>query len=355
VQSQANRMELALLDAWEDKLFSLPVITVDFAEHDLLEFGDNWRITSLEAPHRIADAILRDSLLTEHDEEAGTLFSRSRFAKKWGASRLHNATALFELCPTALIFGTWGSPTKPGGLGARFTRAIVSEIVALHATPGIKTASRLDPLGIRKQAGPVYKAKAPNGLLWTLDKEKAEKDKQKPVNLGKDGSPSRANHSNIPPDIIETGGITMTQAVQTTVLSLPVLRRLRFPLQEQKRSELSVDHAARVTLAALALCAATLTREQGCDLRSRCTLVPETTNNPFVWELPGVPGEPPRSFSLLPSQAIELLQQATEKAQKAGLPWMKDELELRPSTELVALVKRSQELATQLSEENEGE
>src|SRR2546422_9553897 len=51
VQSQANRSELALLAAWERDELKLPVITVDFAGNDLPKA---LRITSLEAPHRIA-------------------------------------------------------------------------------------------------------------------------------------------------------------------------------------------------------------------------------------------------------------------------------------------------------------
>src|SRR5688500_912238 len=35
VQSQANRMEFALLDAWERGRIPLPVITADFTEFDL--------------------------------------------------------------------------------------------------------------------------------------------------------------------------------------------------------------------------------------------------------------------------------------------------------------------------------
>jgi len=69
VQSQANRMELALQEAVDDGRIALPVVEVDFdaesqkaAKTDLLyPVG---RITSLEAPHRLADAILRDS---EHE------------------------------------------------------------------------------------------------------------------------------------------------------------------------------------------------------------------------------------------------------------------------------------------------
>src|SRR5439155_22360728 len=83
-------------------------------------------LTTLDVPHRLADAILRDSLLAD-----GTRFSKSQYALQWGRSNLWNATAVYELCPTALVFGMWGSPDKPGGLGAKFERAFVSEIVAV--------------------------------------------------------------------------------------------------------------------------------------------------------------------------------------------------------------------------------
>ena len=61
VQSQANRMEEALQQAVDEGRLSIPVIEVDFSGEELLtEIG---KVTSLQAPHRIADAILRDSLL----------------------------------------------------------------------------------------------------------------------------------------------------------------------------------------------------------------------------------------------------------------------------------------------------
>ena len=58
VQSQANRMELALQEAIDEGRISMPLIAVDFSGTAASFVG---RITSLEAPHRIADAILRDS------------------------------------------------------------------------------------------------------------------------------------------------------------------------------------------------------------------------------------------------------------------------------------------------------
>ena len=73
VASQANRAELALLDGWEAGDLSFPVPFVDFrGEADLDDLG---RITVLEAPHRLADAIFRDSLLE------GTLFRLSEMGR----------------------------------------------------------------------------------------------------------------------------------------------------------------------------------------------------------------------------------------------------------------------------------
>src|SRR4051794_37625393 len=56
VQSQANRLEQALLRAYDLKKAAFPMMEVDFSA--VPEVG---RITTLDAPHRIADAIFRDS------------------------------------------------------------------------------------------------------------------------------------------------------------------------------------------------------------------------------------------------------------------------------------------------------
>jgi CRISPR-associated protein Csb1 len=331
VQSQANRMEEVLRDAWEREDIALPVVTVDFSGHDLPKV---LRVTSLDAPHRIADALLRDSL------KDGKPFRRSQVGKRLDEVDNRNATALFELCPTALVLGLWDSTGPKGGLGAKFARAIVSEIVGYDVVVGKKTSSRIDPAQITLSAGPLYRAKSGEGVTWTLDEDEAERDKKKTaVKLGKDGKPSEANHGNVTPTIAE-GGVTISKAVQTTVLSLTALRRLRFPLSG--KYDPKADDAARAVLAALGLLAAVLVRERGCDLRSRCQLFP---TQGFVWELLDVPGDPPKQFSQNSSEAVEIFKAAVAAAKKAGLPWMEKELVLEPSPQLVALVKKSQELA----------
>ncbi|MEX2671902.1 MAG: type I-U CRISPR-associated RAMP protein Csb1/Cas7u [Phycisphaeraceae bacterium] len=392
VQSQANRMEEALQQAVDEGRVKVPVIEVDFepyfdeakaslpeekrGEMDLLD--PVGKVSSLQAPHRIADAILRDSELD------GKPFRQSDVGKAIDRVGLKNATPLFELCPTALLLGMWDSTGPKGGLGAKFERAMVSEIVGIDAVYGVKTSSRIDPLGIQLKAGPLYAAK---GGGWTLDEAEARKEKGKPAMLGKDGKPSEANHGNVTPSFgkytkgaegpnplkgadislkysgrstddafhfssdirerenearegrIAPGGVTIASAEQTIVLSLPALRRLRFPDAEGKCSP-ERDHAARTVLAALGLMAAALADDAGLDLRSRCLLYPEAD---LTWEV--LDRKAGSAFVLSADDAIALFNDAVTAAKKVGLPWREEPLTLTPSKQLVKLVVKSQKLA----------
>jgi hypothetical protein len=57
---QANRLEEALLAALRQGVISMPHVSVDFQGAGLVGITE---ITSLDAPHRVYDAILRDSSL----------------------------------------------------------------------------------------------------------------------------------------------------------------------------------------------------------------------------------------------------------------------------------------------------
>lgn len=333
VQSQANRMEITLLDAVRAGKMKLPLLVVNF---DDVSLAKKMVVTSLEAPHRVADAIFRDSLLD------GVKFRESPKGKQLDSADARNATGLFGLCPTGLLFGLWDSTGPRGGGGAKFQRAIVSEIVGYHAEPGVKTSSRIDPLQVTLGAGPLYirKGTSTDNPNWTLSESEAATDKGKAKKLGKDGKPSEANHGNVTPGITP-GGFTMVWAKQTTVLSLVAIRRLRFPLNNEPSSHAAVDNAARTTLAALGLAAAVLMREQGLDLRSRCQLFPTEST---VWELLEKPSETPKRFTLDGESATKLFAEALAEAKRQGLPW-ESEIVLKPHAALVALVAKSQELA----------
>jgi len=391
VQSQANRMEEALQQALDDELLKVPILEVDFTPYFP---GDKQRegmrlldpvgkVSSLQAPHRIADAILRDSLWK------GVAFRKSEIGERIAMVSARDATALFEYCPTALVFGMWDSTGPKGGLGAKFERAMVAEIVGIDAVYGVKTSSRIDPV-IRKNP-PVYQT--PDGG-WTVLESEAEQEvkkgssKTEPKRYGK--KLSELNLGNVTPSFgkytkgaegrdplaerdaelsfrgrkgddaldfnarvreadrearegrIAPGGVTISHAEQTVVLSLPALRRLHFPVGGEYKPEF--DNAARTVLAALGLCAATLAAEAGLDLRSRCLLWPV---EPLTWCLLGKPGETPADLELDAETAIKLLEEAVKKARALGLPWQSETVVLTPSDSLVKVVVKSQQLAAE--------
>jgi CRISPR-associated protein Csb1 len=333
VASQANRMELALQDAWSGEEIELPVVSVDLEQ---VENPGMPKITSLQAPHRIADAILRDSTV-----ESGTKarkFRDSDIGKELDQLSAGYATPLLKYAPHCLVFGMWDSTGPRGGLGVKFARAMVSEIIGVNAVGGVKTSSRIDPLNIRVNAGVLYQGKDGG---WTLDEKDAVKEKGKAIKFGEEGKPSEANHGNVTPSISD-GGYTIDYAEQTTVLSLLGLRRLRFPAKAGEKSNPEADTAARTYLAALALLAATLAIEAGYDLRSRCIL---RAKDPVTWNLLGKPGDPDVPYTLDRSAAVKLYRDALTGVQDAKLPVETKEIVLTPTEGLVKLVKESIRLA----------
>ena len=350
VQSQANRLEECLRNAWEEKRLRVPVIYSDFSEVAFEEASEQvmasvreiGRITTLDAPHRIADAIFRDSVT------ADDVAFREAFARAFDAN-LRNATALFELCPAALVFGTWDSTGSRGGLGNKFARALVSEIVGINAVAGVRTSSRLDPLAISSKV-PIYQRREGGG--WTaLRAEAAVDDKGEPIKFeskNQKGNPSAVNHSNVTPDIVKaeksaepiSGGVTIDYALQTTVLSLPALRRLRFPVDGEQTAER--NHAARTVLAALGLVAITEQYQQGAFLRSRCDLVPETAEL-TIERVRSATVEGDDKFTLTPDEAIAIYDAAVNKAVELNLPWQSEAIALTPNPDLVGLVVASRQ------------
>jgi CRISPR-associated protein Csb1 len=305
----------------------LPVVSVDFSSV-APEVG---RVTSLTAPHRIADALLRDSLLD------GQLFRLSDIGKSFTDSSVKNATALFKVCPTGLVFGLWDSTGPKGGLGAKFQRALVSEIVGINAAPGSKTESRIDPLNILKRAADIYEAEGDE--RWTTDIAKAKKsDKGEPIKFGKEGKPSEVNHGNVTPSIDSIGGgVTIDEAKHTIVISLAAFRRLGFAAGATE---------ARTVLAALGLLAVLASESRGHDLRSRCLLVPKKGS---ALKLEAVSRDGSTTDLALDLEGAIALYNAAVETLPAGVSFEKAAgealAELTPSPKLADLVKKSRALA----------
>jgi CRISPR-associated protein Csb1 len=354
VQSQANRMELALLEGRREDDLEFPLIEVDFSECP--DLSDLTEINSLTAPHRIFDAILRDSFLGKDK------FRDSEVGRQVVSSSPRNATSMWEVCPTALIFGAWDSTGQKGQMGVKFPRALSSEIVGFACVKGVRAGVRRDPLGIEVDGIPVYAATeqvaARTQFDWTLDEKEAASKDGKPV-LYKEGKPTELNHSNI---LVGTyhektgtfrktngeeihGGVTISHAVQTTVLSFPALRRLNFPVAQKENESDSefaarqrgTNLAARTVLVALALVSVALNEQSGYDLRSGCLLVPEGPGT-FEWLNSHASA---KTFSLDVPGAKALLNEAIEEARRFGLKWNPASIRLKPSDNLQTLIRLS--------------
>ena len=339
VQSQANRLEEALQEAARAGRIALPRLFVDFASAELNSIGE---ITSLDAPHRIFDAILRDSLLGDNP------LMKSPLGKRLMEATAKDASAILEASPTALLFGVWNSTGEGGGLGAKFSRAIVSEIIGVDVpveegaadtktgeieirTSGRRTGSRIDPLGILR-AVEVYKGDAG----WDVTEQGAGKGAKKV-------RPSEVNHGNIAPSVAALG-ITCAYAEQTVVITLAGLRRLRFGGSVER------DLAGRSLLAALGLVALTEQDVQGYALRSRCDLV---CDGPGPIEKVAFDGAV-ESVTLSRAEAATLYAEAYANAKKAGFELDGTPVRLTPQLRLVQIVKESMNRALN-DEGGEGE
>lgn len=328
VQSQANRLEECLLDVANSGALKLPHVVVDFSGSNLAGIRV---VTSLDAPHRVYDAILRDSLL------GGEPFMKSGLGRQIATAKVDDATALLETSPTALLFGAWHSTGEGGGLGAKFARCLTSEIVAVGVpvetitnqrtneveprTAGRRTGSRIDRLGVLRKVE-VFKGSAG----WDVTKDKAGKN-------AKQVRPSEINHGNIAPSV-QPLGVTCDYAEQVFVLSFAGLRRLRFGSDER-------NTAGRTLLAALGLVALTEQDARGYSLRSRCELVCEGTAPIEVVAPDGSTTE----VKLTRSAALALYANAHSAAIASGFNIPAQPIRLTPQAKLVDIVKRSQQLA----------
>jgi CRISPR-associated protein Csb1 len=357
VQSQANRLEHALLEAHRAGELKFPLIEVDFGGTAAAAVG---KVTALEAPHRIFDALfLACEVETKQDDNMRRVPFRPRragqaasdFGARLEQSSAGNATPLFELCPTALVFGAWDSHGARGGLGEKFQRALVSEIVGIGFEAGKRPASRLDPVIRTTKDLPVEEL--PDGS-WRLAAEGATNTKKlSEVGLG-NVTPSLVNPKT---KALNHGGITLRSARQITVLSLPALRRLRFPVSEERKSkdektgndqvkrekQRERDLAAQTVLCAIGLAAIAWQWRVGFSLRSRCDLFPQ--RNDLLIEQVGGPTKGP--FSLTEKAAAKLLDDAAAALAGVGLEWDVTPIGLKPSNELVEVVQRSRELAAE--------
>ncbi len=306
--SQANRAEEALLRAHRAGLVQVPLLQVEHSAETMLA------LTSLEFPHRYADAYLRDSVL------GGTAFDRTDLGKSLLAASLVDATALYAADPGSLVYGAWNSHRK--GRQQKFPRVYASEVIGWDPVMGERKAGRMDPLNLTGAQKPV---KGDEGWEFSPVSTKTKGERL-----------SEIGHGNVAPNS-QHGGVTISSAQRIATLSLAGLDRIGFGAAPHEAAV-----AARTVLAAYALLADRLAfGGASLWLRSGCELVLESER--VEWVNRGGNVEP---FELSVDQAVDLLRLSMEYAEKQGLPLQTKTVRLTPSKALAQAIDFSLTKAT---------
>lgn len=316
VQSQANRVEMAILDAHRRRRITYPDIELMIPAKT-----GNEKYSVLELSHRVYDAALRLSTVEDIP------FDKSPIGQALYSARIEKASALYTHAPLVLVLGGWDSHGGKGPLVAKLQRLLTSEIIGLDALPVQRGAVKFDPMDIRKDAGPLYEAKDPD-RLWEVDKSKSNpKSKEfKPSEKGFGSVPSLSNQ-----------GAVITEAIQTSVISCSAVRRLRFELENGSYDVLR-DLAGQAAIVALALFGLIAQMESGYNLRSGCDLFP--IHEPKL-EIIGRTLEGIITHPITAKEALEALTPALDDAEKQGLSWRKETVLIKADDRLITLVERS--------------
>lgn len=336
VQSQANRMEDALKMANSKSELTIPLIQVDFTS----EFTDLGKISTLDAPHRIADAIFRES------NRDGKPFRKTNYGKIFENSSMKDAGGLYRICPTALLFGAWDSTgERSAQQGTKFPRVITSEIVGIGVEEGVDPISRISPVGITGTDPTLYKTE--DGQLTHDEDEARNSDEDEDGDSPESMEPSEANLGNVTPHFIDDskrtlpGGVTMDYAELSAVISLSGLRRLSFPANGNPHQERT--RCARSALAALGLVAVAKQYEMGYSLRSRCDLVAQEN---LSFELVERNGDI-RQIDTSIDETVEAFMDLHERAAEHCLDWEFESLDLEPGETLIEEIRCSRPQVTE--------
>lgn len=287
-QSWANRLE-ELLDRPE---VGVAPIRVQAAGHTL---------SINQLPHRVFDALLRDSELD------GKAFRETALGQSLTQARADNATALLQSAPGTLLFGAWDSFAGARMGAAKWPAALSGQIMGFDALQTKKAGIRMDPLNIAKDAVTGFKSES-RAESWTTDETHAVKDpKGNPVPVGK---ASEIGHGHILAELA-TKGAWVSRIELRSSLSLTRLRGYHFPVNGQPSE--AADLAARTYLAALALWLMHTRMMAGLELRAGAEL--DATEATFLVRKP-LEGDV--ALSLSGDAVAQALAKAIAKAREAG-------------------------------------
>ncbi|MFF9785131.1 type I-G CRISPR-associated RAMP protein Csb1/Cas7g [Streptomyces nigrescens] len=312
-QSQANRCEVALLDAVRRGELFVPHVEMRTEAQNIPV-----QVSNLEAPHRSRDAYFRDSLGAK-----GEAFDETPAGKALRDARAGDYSAFLRLVPSDLLYGVWDSHRKRR-IAVKVARAYTSSIIGVAPLVGVRAAGRVDQLNL---AGDTVQVTSEG---WKeLECAKAPKG-------AKTARMSEIGHGMIPPSE-SIGGVSVASVQRTATVSMAQLASLRFGTMSEE-----LTAASRALLAAMALAGDRLAfAAPALRLRSGCDLLMVSERMEWVGRgRDGLPLAEPLELGG-PQEALALFEFALKQAVTAGLEWPDEPLVVQPNASLQKAIEKS--------------
>ena len=314
VPSQANRLEEALRRGRESA--RLPEMILDLTALTSLPAHLPRRISSLEFPHRNADAYLRDARLDEQD------FVKTELGRATLGATSQTCGPLMAWFPQALLYGFWQSHLGKKRHNTKHARTWISEILGWSpASTDTKVLGlKGDPLNLNTDEA--LTSNPDDRLGWEMGSVRVEG--------GKKDRLSEIGHGQIPfmGTDASAAAVSFARITQRATVSFAQLRRVSLGAGDGAEA----DAAARALLVALGLHAHVLAFGRGFALRSGAELRPAEVSATWL----GPKGD--RLFELGDAEGTrELLDAALSRARSAGVPldgWDRAPLRLTPKDNL---------------------
>ena len=260
VPSQANRLEEALRRHRES--ISIPEFVLDFSELTHLPAHLPRSLSSLQFPHRNADAYLRDARLNGED------FLKTEIGQAIFAATAQTCGPLIAWFPQALLYGFWQSHLGRKRQNTKHARAWVSEIVGWQPASTETRVLGLKGDALNLNTDDTVTSNPDDRTTWEVGKGAkvagAKSDKLSEIGHGQ--VPFMGNEA-------PAGAISFARVTQRATVSFAQLRRICLG-----DASPDADAAARALLVALGMHAHQLAFAKGFALRSGAELRPLSTS-----------------------------------------------------------------------------
>ena len=315
VPSQANRLEEAIRR--HRSSVRAPELVLDLTVVGNLPAHLPRRLSSLEFPHRNADAYLRDARLGDED------FSRTELGRAIFTATAQACGPLVAWFPQALLYGFWQSHLGKKRQNTKHARAWVSEIVGWNPAATETRVLGLKGDALNLNTDETVSSNPDDRTDWDIGAGVK-------VEGGRKDRLSETGHGQVPfmGEDATAAAVSFARVTQRATISFAQLRRISLGAGHSAEA----DAAARALLVALGLHAHQLAFGRGFALRSGAELRPGAVQATWL----GSDGDEPCALGDAET-SLALLRSVVMHASTVGVPldgWDREPVTLTPKENL---------------------